>query len=122
VVKTRRRREILRDRTDFRRHQVNDQPLGDHQHVAGAGAETVEQPAARIGVGQIESDALDLAHRRRIAEDLFLVVEDVGEIDFHPSESRRQLHAIGPRIESRREVDHQIGALLDLLRTNRSNR
>ena len=71
-------------------HQIDDEPFRDHRDLPRAAAEIGEQAAAAVLVRQIEAHALELAHRLRVAEDLFLVVEDVGQIDFHPAQRRRQ--------------------------------
>ena len=69
-----------------------------------------QQGPARGFARQIEPHALEPAHRRRAAEDLFLVVEDVRQIDLDPAQRLRQVHAVGTRVEPGREVDDQIGA------------
>ena len=70
--------EVARQRPDRVRHQIHDQSFSDHRHPGRAPAQIGEEAAAPVLVRQVEAHPFELAHRRRAAENLFLVVEDVG--------------------------------------------
>jgi hypothetical protein len=97
-------------------HQINEQSFGQHGNVGRLAAKAREQPAPRVDVGQIETHALERAPGARIAQNLFLVAENLRQIDLHPPQRRREIHSVGTRIESRGKIQDEIGAGGDELR------
>ncbi len=95
-------------------HQVDEQPFGDDERARRRAADAVEQSAARVGVGEIEADALERATRRSVAEHLLLVVEDLRQIDLDPAQRGRQVQPVRPRVEAGGEVQHEVAPFVHL--------
>ncbi len=108
------RGEVARQLRHLVALEVDEQPFGDHEDALRAPADVLQQTAARLDVGQVERDPFQSAVRTLLGEDVALVREDGREVDLDPLERGRERQPVGPGVESRGEVEDEIGARGDL--------
>ena len=72
----------------------------------------LEQRAPRRVIDEVGPDELDAAARSLTRECAFLIREDSLEVDIDPMQPRREIETVGARVETGREVEDGIDALL----------
>ncbi len=93
--------------------EVRDHPLGQHQRRGCAGGQTVEEAAARAGVGQVQSHALDATAGLDVAQPIFLPVQHLREVDLDPAEAIGPGQPVGAGVQSGAQVQDRLHATRD---------
>src|SRR5712691_2189178 len=105
----------MSQRANFVRGEIDNQTLCDDESLAPSTAEFGKHLAPRTCVRKIQTDSLQRAHRLAISENILLVLKNSRQIYFNPLQRRRQIHSIRSRVQSSRQIDHEVATSRDFL-------